>query len=252
MDETAGQRGLLVNVLGPPRTGLGPGFRLAKVDGCKRPCGLLVSAVDRGIDRKSLPALSGGCNELAELLGWCHPAERFARPFVELGGDGVEPGVGDGGEVDAEPTSRYWRSSPLVFSFSGGGPCHRDPVLRLARAVALEPAAVAVDLPRHRRGRPLQLRGDVREAASCDHAERDLLTLLDRRSCSWHLPTSDPRTTLWPSSKPWHRDHYVSAWAEPGWVEPDDWAAAAWSAGSVLRDTVEIHEPSGSVGRRQG
>jgi hypothetical protein len=46
-----------------------------------------------------IPRSGGGCSELAELLGWCHPAERFARPFVEFGGDGVELSVG--AEVEA-------------------------------------------------------------------------------------------------------------------------------------------------------
>jgi hypothetical protein len=40
--------------------------------------------------------------------------EALARPLVELVGDGVELGFGDGGEVSA--LGKYWRSSPLVFS----------------------------------------------------------------------------------------------------------------------------------------
>jgi hypothetical protein len=59
--------------------------------------------------------------------------------------------------------------------------------LGLARSVAAT-TTVAVDLPTDRRGRPPQLDGDVREAASCGHSERDLLTLIDRQPCSWHLP----------------------------------------------------------------
>ena len=47
------------------------------------------------------PRSGGGCYELAELLGWCHPAERLARTFVELGADGVELSFGDGAEVEA-------------------------------------------------------------------------------------------------------------------------------------------------------
>jgi putative transposase len=36
-------------------------------------------------------------------------------------------------------------------------------------------ATVAVDLPRHRRGRPPQLYGDVRDIASCDGLELELV-----------------------------------------------------------------------------
>ena len=50
---------------------------------------------------KGGPRSGGGCYELAELLRWCHPAEGFARTFVEFERDGVELMVGDGGEVQA-------------------------------------------------------------------------------------------------------------------------------------------------------
>ena len=54
-----------------------------------------------GDGAKPGPRSGGHCYELAELLGWCHPAQRLARTFVELGGDGIELSFGDGGEVEA-------------------------------------------------------------------------------------------------------------------------------------------------------
>jgi hypothetical protein len=47
------------------------------------------------------PVSASHCWELVELLGWCHPAERFAWTFVQLGSDLNELAVGDRSEVAA-------------------------------------------------------------------------------------------------------------------------------------------------------
>jgi hypothetical protein len=45
--------------------------------------------------------LRGSSQRLVERLGWCHPAKGLSRSTVELGGNGVEIGLGMQGEVTA-------------------------------------------------------------------------------------------------------------------------------------------------------
>jgi hypothetical protein len=52
--------------------------------------------------------------QLGQALGGVGLGQALAGPVVELVGDRVELGFGDGGEVGA--LGKYWRSSPLVFS----------------------------------------------------------------------------------------------------------------------------------------
>jgi hypothetical protein len=71
--------------------------------------------------------LRGSLQRLVECFGWFQPAEGLSRSSVELGGDGVEVGLGERGEAGA--LGEVLAQQTVDASMSSNGPVLCDVVL---------------------------------------------------------------------------------------------------------------------------